>query len=484
MKKLVLILSCAFTVSAFAQSTVNITTSQYATQKQAGTLDHTKNYFFTDAPVTGTTVHYTGGERSPSTICSCMVTLDSTFTVAMAPNDDGSTPLISIPFAFNMYGVNYSSLYINNNGNISFGTTYSTFTANAFPDSAFQMVAPFWADVDTRGTGAVYYKITPTSMIVKWEAVGYYSTMTDKVNTFQLVITDGTDPILPTGTNVSFCYGDMQWTTGAASSGINGFNGVPATVGINQGNGTDYFQVGRFDTAGVAFDGPYNTNDQVDWLDNQGMYFNTAITGNVPPVIINNNICDTIDVYTGDTTRSTSYDVAHFVLGASTPEIGQTVTALLSSDEPGAFTFTKTMNDPTYQQFDCEFSAVGLPEGIYHVTITATDNGIPARSTTRTIVIRTHYDASVATGIAEINPANSLSVYPNPSTGNITIKHSYSLTSNPVVTMVDVLGKTVLTTALISNQQTIDINALPQGIYFATITSKDGISKTMKIVRK
>ena len=68
------------------------------------------------------------------------------------------------------------------------------------------MIAPFWADVDTRGTGNVYYRQTNdpnllaratneiksvflTSsnitvinlLIVTWDAVGYYSQHTDKV---------------------------------------------------------------------------------------------------------------------------------------------------------------------------------------------------------------------------------------------------------------------------------------------------------------
>jgi len=116
----------------------------------------------------------------------------------------------------------------------------------------------------------VYYKITPTAMIVKWENVGYYDLHFDKINTFQLIITDGTDPLLPAGDNVGYCYGDMQWTTGDASGGTNGFAGTPATVGVNQGNGTDYIQFGMFDAAGAAYDGPYGLNDGVDWLAKQG----------------------------------------------------------------------------------------------------------------------------------------------------------------------------------------------------------------------
>jgi hypothetical protein len=49
--------------------------------------------------------------------------------------------------------------------------------------------------------------------------------MTDKLNDFQLILTDGSDPLLPNGNNIAFCYGDMQWTTGSASQCVGGFGG-------------------------------------------------------------------------------------------------------------------------------------------------------------------------------------------------------------------------------------------------------------------
>lgn len=497
MKHSLLLLSFAFSASVFAQSTVNISSSAYNAAKTAGTLDINKNYKFTDGGVTPGAVHYLGDLRTPtpSSICSCMIPLDSTFSIvpfywgATAPdfrNDDASTTSISIPFSFNLYGTLYDSLFINNNGNVSFSSSYSTFTATPFPDSLYRMIAPFWGDVDTRdsASGLVYYQITPTHMIVKWENVGYFPMMSDKLNTFQLILTDGTDALLPAGTNVGFCYGDMQWTTGSASGGFGGFGGFPATVGVNQGNGTDYFQVGTFDNAGTAFDGPYGAADQVDWLDNQGMYFDVATIGNIPPVIISNNICDTIDVFTGDTLRTVNYDIVNFTIGGATPEIAQMVNTTITCSEPSALTVNQTMNTPTYQQFDCSFSAIGLAPGIYTVTVSATDNGVPAKTSTRNIIIRTNYDASVATGITESILENSLSIYPNPSSGNITLKHGFDLNLSPTVSIVDVVGKVVTKTNLTSATQSIDINTLPQGIYFATVSSKNGISKTMKIVRK
>jgi hypothetical protein len=485
MKHSLLLLSFAFSASLLAQNTVNITTGQYNTLKQSGSLDPAKNYVFTDAPA-ATPVHYSGAARTPSTICSCMLPLDTTYMLAMGPNDDFSTGLISIPFNFSFYGNNYNSLYINNNGNISFVASYGTFTANPFPDPTYNMIAPFWGDVDTRDTagGAVYYQITPTHMVVKWEAVGYYSFHSDKLNTFQLIITDGTDSLLPAGTNVSFCYGDMQWTTGDASGGMMGFGGAPATVGHNMGNGVDYFQVGTFDHPGASFDGPYTAADGIDWLDNQGMYFDASLPGNIPPVIINNNICDTIDVFTGDTLHTPLYDYAQFTLAATTPEISQTVSVSITSPDAANLTVTPLMNTPTYKSYDCNFSAIGLSPGLHYVTITATDDGTPAKSTTRNIVIRTFYDASVATGLDQNADSGLISIYPNPSNGFITVSHKIAQSSNPVVILTDVLGKTVISNVLTSMNQTVDISRLPQGIYFATVISKEGKSKAMKIVKK
>ncbi|MFN7012748.1 MAG: nidogen-like domain-containing protein, partial [Bacteroidia bacterium] len=286
-----------------------------------------------------------------ATQCDCMIPIDATFNVvpfsgSSAPdyrNDDGSTSLISIPFNFCLYGTQYNSLYINNNGNISFGTPYGTFSSVAFPTTQFTMVAPFWGDVDTRNpaSGIVYYKITPTYMIVRWNNVGYFNQMADKLNDFQLIITDGNDPIVPSG-NVAFCYGDMQWTTGSASGGSNGFGGTPATVGANAGDGTSFIQFGRFDQPGTAYDGPFGANDGVSWLDFQSFYFDACGSGsNIAPIATINisspgggssssGICDTVNICENDTILINATFLA--------PENNQTVTITTSGSQVGNFT--------------------------------------------------------------------------------------------------------------------------------------------------
>ncbi len=211
----------------------------------------------------------------------CMVedpSNDPSFSV-MAPEDDGSTQAISLPFTFNFFGINYQQLYVNINGNVTFDAPNGVYNATGFP-SSYDMIAPFWADVDTRGlfSGQIYYKSEPHRFTAIWHQVGYYQRKTNKRNTFKLVITDGSDPGIGLGNNIAFYYGDMQWTTGDASGGANGFGGTPATVGMDNGKGEGacfFYQLGRFFKPGTELIDPY-TPAGVDYLDNKCFYFDAS----------------------------------------------------------------------------------------------------------------------------------------------------------------------------------------------------------------
>jgi len=192
-------------------------------------------------------------------------------------NDDGSTDLMPLSFPFCFYGAEYNQVYINNNGNLSFEGPYWQYTPTGFPIADYAMIASFWADVDTRngGSGIVYYRSEPHRLTVIWDRVGYYSHHVDKLNTFEVIITDGNDPLIGIGNNVCFSYGDMQWTTGDIT-GSGGFGGAPATVGANRGNGIDYALVGRFDHEGVDYDGPGGNPDGVSYLDGRAFYYDVC----------------------------------------------------------------------------------------------------------------------------------------------------------------------------------------------------------------
>ncbi len=215
---------------------------------------------------------------------SCKMLKDASFTVLETSadftaggggtGDDGSyaNNPIQLPFTFSFFGKSYTSLYLNINGNITFDGNYPDFNSTSFATFNRAMIAPFWADIDLLlpgeggvPTGKIYYKINPTNFIVIWENVGYYQNRTDKLNTFQLVLTNGSDPLIPNGGNVAFYYDSMNWTSGYASLTDNGFCGYPATVGITYGDQRNFFQIGRFDHLGDAtdYDGIYPPNETV-----------------------------------------------------------------------------------------------------------------------------------------------------------------------------------------------------------------------------
>ena len=423
------------------------------------------------------THYYTGPQGQKTGLCDCLIPLDSTFQLAMLPNDDNYSNSIQLPFDFSFYGTNYDSLYINNNGNISFLQPYFTFTAYAFPDPTFNMIAPFWGDVDTRSTngGNVWYKMNPHSIVIVWDHVGYYSMMEDKLNTFQLIISDGLDTLIPNGNNVSFCYGDMQWTSGSASGGFNGFGGSPATVGVNIGNGINYFQVGQFDASGVAFDGPYSANDGVDFLDGQEIYFDLANTNsNIPPLVMSSGICDTIDVYTGDTLKS--LNAVDFSIGISTPEIGQILTTNITCDEPSALTYLTNSVSNEFTGFDLTFDATGVQPGLYHIQIETTDNGTPAQTVTKSIPIRVVYDANLAS-INDMNVA-SIEVYPNPTSEILQIR---GLQANDQLELFDVSGKLI---QAFKATKTVEQLTLPQvGFYILKCSSNNKPQTVLKLQR-
>src|SRR4051812_8311990 len=72
-------------------------------------------------------------------------------TQTLPGNDDGFTGAIDLGFTVNFFGGSYSQVYVNNNGNITFGGASSQYTPSALTNSGQSpRIAPFFADVDTR----------------------------------------------------------------------------------------------------------------------------------------------------------------------------------------------------------------------------------------------------------------------------------------------------------------------------------------------
>lgn len=295
-------------------------------------------------------------------------------------NDDDFSVAIPLQFNFNLYGQPWNTIYINNNGNISFGQSFCTFTPSGFPIADFPMVAPFWADVDTRpaGSGVTYYKSEANRFTVTWDNVGYFGNHDDKLNTFQLIISDGTDPEMGLGNNVCFCYGNMDWTTGDASGGQGGFGGTPATVGVNKGDGTNYFLIGRFDHPGNDYDGPGGNPDGVDYLDGRHFCFNASGETNQAPIAVNFPNGNLWKVRAGETFQ--------LQVGFISPEQGQITTVVVNAFGLQNFTAIPTPGNPAL--VNMTFSPTVQQVGDHTVRFTATDNGTPPLSTVVDLLIR------------------------------------------------------------------------------------------------
>lgn len=325
---------------------------------------------------------------------------------------DDATSLIALPFNFCFYGVNYTACRVGTNGNLQFGTSNTTaFSSVGFPSTTVKMIAPFWSDLHVNVLsgglryGKVYVDVYPTRLVVSWDSSAYYSQHVDKLNSFQCVITDGTDPLLPPGKNVGFYYKSMQWTTGDASDGLNGFPDpttpppIPATVGANEGNGTDYFLIGRFGIPGAAYDGPLGNNDGISWLDGKKFFFNVCppVGGNQEPISALIGYCDTLKVCGNDTLYIKNTFLA--------PEVTQSTTITATAPSLGAsFTYS---NVSSGNSADIYMIVNGntAPAGYHTVTMSATDNGSPVQTSVQTFVIFVDQTSvNNLNGVISINP--------------------------------------------------------------------------------
>lgn len=80
------------------------------------------------------------------------------YTDSLFPREDDHSVSLSIDVNFKFFDKTYSRLWINSNGIISFDGMVLNYTAQQFPLNNFISVAPFWADVDIRKNGFIYYR--------------------------------------------------------------------------------------------------------------------------------------------------------------------------------------------------------------------------------------------------------------------------------------------------------------------------------------
>ncbi|PQJ08990.1 hypothetical protein CJD36_021535 [Flavipsychrobacter stenotrophus] len=189
---------------------------------------------------------------------------DTTGT-AIPSGDDGSTAA-TIPFSFNFFGTNYTTVYLSNNGYVNFGThlTSGDYTTVTIPTTSSAsvpaaMIALFWADLNTGYGGNIKYTTVGTApnrkFVISYNNVAGYdvSTYTSNYNNGQVVLYEGSNIVEIYITRANFgsthtpsC--GIQNLTGSIGYAVPGRN-FTSSYQLNGQTGTGY----RFERPSYAY---------------------------------------------------------------------------------------------------------------------------------------------------------------------------------------------------------------------------------------
>ena len=112
----------------------------------------------------------------------------TTTTKTVGNNDDGSVYVdTSSVFGsgIDFYGTTYTGIYINSNGNISFGAANTAY-APALTTTTTPTIAAFWSDIDLTKGGQIYWDLDPASgkVTITYTPDGGGAPVTREVATF------------------------------------------------------------------------------------------------------------------------------------------------------------------------------------------------------------------------------------------------------------------------------------------------------------
>jgi gliding motility-associated-like protein len=332
-----------------------------------------------------------------SSDCDCWIEPDNTYSQITTTDwvesggagvdvDSWAGPFGLNGWSYNLYGQLFNSFYLTSKGTVAFGAGYIDWTPDEFPGATYNQIAGYWADSDFRTTGELWYKVTPEAVYVNYIDLGYFNNHGDKVNNFQIIFTPDGSTVVPDGNNVQLCYLDMQWAHGDVG-GSGGFGGPnPGNVGVDRATTTgSHIQFGRFNLNSNAYNGPYGAGNQqqdgINWLDNKVFNINTlgSAQSNIPPIPTAAFGCDTVRLCLNDT--------LDFNMQFLPPETNQQVSITIDVDGDASGLFTTSLQNGALASFVGGFVGNAGNVGLHTITVTGTDNGNPAASSSVSVVV-------------------------------------------------------------------------------------------------
>jgi len=113
---------------------------------------------------------------------------------------------------------------------------------------------------------------------------------------------------------------------------------------------------------------------------------------------------------------------------------------------------------------------------IVYTTFTST-NGSVAQG------VQQPYEISVVTGINEVSMNISMSVFPNPTIGLLTLQISGNNFEKLYYNLIDLHGKLIEKKLLRSSQTELNLNGYPSGTYFLNLSRNNKNVKSFKIIK-
>ena len=202
-----------------------------------------------------------------ASLCNSYLIFETPVLTNVNPvEDDICSDSISLEsMTFNFFDVSYNSLWVCNNGIITFDYADPSYVPDPFPIEGNAMVTPFWSDIDNRGNvsesgdsnaNSISWELsTDPEQVDKvntlieqtvnakgftakwvftatWYKVGYYLMGTNLLNTFQVVLACDRpqDASQAARCFCLFAYEDIQWTNNAIQESH-------AQAGFNDGRG-------------------------------------------------------------------------------------------------------------------------------------------------------------------------------------------------------------------------------------------------------
>jgi uncharacterized repeat protein (TIGR01451 family) len=283
----------------------------------------------------------------------------------LAANDDGSTAAITLPFGINFYSQPYSQVYINNNGNVTFNGPYGTYVPAPIGTVGIPIIAPLWADVDTRPSASADATWGTTTFdgqqafCVSWDGVGFYNQHTSALDNFQMLLVDRSQGNAAGDFDIVFNYSHIGWDTSDTGG---------ARAGYTSGTVANSFELPGSGTAGAFLDTSPTTG-----LANQSI--NSDVPGqDIFPVRNGNPVGTAPTITSADNATFTEGTAGSFTImttGNPTPAI-----SLGDSGLPSGMNFTDNGNGTA----TLDGTPVGGSAGTYPLTIDAS-NGVSPDAT-------------------------------------------------------------------------------------------------------